>query len=144
MTRVEGENTGLRHYLARLHRQTLCYSKSREMLGYSIRLLIHYLKFQEVPIPYWFIAWFSNAESSFVVFLKTRLKLTFGYDAQLPFIPWFSNAYFFCSICEGHLDRCWLVYAWHWHKRRFIVRREDGESTRNSCLQASYSVPCQD
>ncbi|TRU70277.1 MAG: IS1 family transposase, partial [Microcystis viridis Mv_BB_P_19951000_S69] len=30
----------------------LCYSKSREMLGYSIRLLIHYLKFQEVPIPY--------------------------------------------------------------------------------------------
>ena len=52
MTRVEGENTRLRHYLARLHRQTLCYSKSTEMLGYSIRLLIHYLKFQEVPIPY--------------------------------------------------------------------------------------------
>ncbi len=52
MTRVEGENTRLRHYLARLHRQTLCYSKSIEMLGYSIRLLIHYLKFQEVPIPY--------------------------------------------------------------------------------------------
>ena len=56
MTRVEGENTRLRHYLARLHRQTLCYSKSTEMLGYSIRLLIHYLKFQEVPIPYLFIA----------------------------------------------------------------------------------------
>jgi hypothetical protein len=31
-------------------------------------------------------------ESSFVGFLKTRLKLTFGYDAQLPFLPWFSNA----------------------------------------------------
>ena len=52
MTRVEGENTRLRHYLARLHRKTLYYSKSVEMLGYSIRLLIHYLKFQEVPVPY--------------------------------------------------------------------------------------------
>jgi IS1 family transposase len=51
MTRVEGENTRLRHYLARLHRKTLCYSKSIEMLGYSICLLIHYLKFWEVPIP---------------------------------------------------------------------------------------------
>jgi IS1 family transposase len=51
MTRVEGENTRLRQYLARLHSQTLCYSKSIEMLGYSIRLLIHYLKFWEVPIP---------------------------------------------------------------------------------------------
>ncbi len=27
MTRVEGENTRLRHYLARLHRKTLCYSR---------------------------------------------------------------------------------------------------------------------
>ena len=26
ITRVEGENTRLRHYLARLHRKTLCYS----------------------------------------------------------------------------------------------------------------------
>ena len=51
MTRVEGENTRLRHYLARLHRQTLCYSKSVEMLEHSIRLLIHYLKFKDVPIP---------------------------------------------------------------------------------------------
>ena len=49
MTRVEGENTRLRHYLARLHRKTLCYSKSIEMLKYSIRLLLHYLKFQTVP-----------------------------------------------------------------------------------------------
>jgi len=51
MTRVEGENTRLRHYLARLHRKTLCYSKSVEMLEHSIRLLIHYLKFKDVPIP---------------------------------------------------------------------------------------------
>ena len=50
MTRVEGENTRLRHYLARLHRKTLCYSKSLEMLSHSIRLLLHYLKFQTVPI----------------------------------------------------------------------------------------------
>lgn len=52
MTRVEGENTRLRHYLARLKRKTLCYSKSAEMLKHSIRLLIHYLKFEDVPIPY--------------------------------------------------------------------------------------------
>jgi len=32
LTRVEGENTRLRHYLARLHRAPLCYSKSQEML----------------------------------------------------------------------------------------------------------------
>ncbi len=48
MTRVEGENTRLRHYLARLHRQTLCYSKSLDMLKYSIRLLLFYLKFKTV------------------------------------------------------------------------------------------------
>ena len=48
MTRVEGENTRLRHYLARLHRKTLCYSKSLEMLKFSIRLLLHYLKFHTV------------------------------------------------------------------------------------------------
>ncbi|BAQ66615.1 mobile element protein [Geminocystis sp. NIES-3709] len=38
MTRVEGENTRLRHYLARLQGKTLCYSKSVEMLKYSISL----------------------------------------------------------------------------------------------------------
>jgi len=37
---------------ARLHRKTLCYSKSVEILGHSIRLLIHYLKFGDVPVPY--------------------------------------------------------------------------------------------
>lgn len=52
MTRVEGENTRLRHYLARLKRKTLCYSKSEQMLKHSVRLLIHYLKFYELPIPY--------------------------------------------------------------------------------------------
>ena len=55
MTRVEGENTRLRHYLARLHRKTLCYSKSKDMLKHSIKLLIHYLKFDDVPIPYRFL-----------------------------------------------------------------------------------------
>jgi len=49
MTRVEGENCRLRHYLARLHRQTLCYSKSTEMLRVSVRLLIYYLKHQQIP-----------------------------------------------------------------------------------------------
>ena len=64
VTRVEGENTRLRHYLARLHRKTLCYSKSVEMLAHSIRLLIHYLKFGDVPVPHPaqpFIPLFSNA-----------------------------------------------------------------------------------
>lgn len=50
MTRVEGENTRLRHYLARLHRKTLCYSKSVEMLKCSLRLLLHYLKYRTVPL----------------------------------------------------------------------------------------------
>ena len=50
LTRVEGENTRLSHYLARLHRATLCYSKSIQMLKYSLRLLMHYLKFKRIPI----------------------------------------------------------------------------------------------
>ena len=50
MTRVEGENTRLRHYLARLHRKTLCYSKSVDMLKHSIRLLLHYLKYKKIPV----------------------------------------------------------------------------------------------
>ncbi len=41
MTRVEGENTRLRHELARLHRKTLCYSKSVDMLAHSVCLFIH-------------------------------------------------------------------------------------------------------
>lgn len=47
-TRVEGE-TRLRHYLARLHRPTLCYSKSEEMLKLSIGLLLYYLKYGTAP-----------------------------------------------------------------------------------------------
>jgi hypothetical protein len=47
--RVEAENCRLRHYLARLHRQTLCDSKSTEMLYRSIRLLIYYLKHGQLP-----------------------------------------------------------------------------------------------
>lgn len=50
MTRVEGENSRLRHYLARLHRQTFCYSKSRTLLRASLKLLIYYLKHQSIPI----------------------------------------------------------------------------------------------
>lgn len=44
MTRVEGENSRLRHYLARLNRKTCCYSKSDEMLCLSVKLLGYYLK----------------------------------------------------------------------------------------------------
>ena len=50
MTRVEGENSRLRHYLARLHRKTFCYSKSTEMLEASIQLLNYYLKHWTIPI----------------------------------------------------------------------------------------------
>ena len=50
MTRVEGENTRLRHYLPRLHRKTLCYSKSVDMLQHSIRLLLHYFQYREIPV----------------------------------------------------------------------------------------------
>jgi IS1 family transposase len=50
MTRVEGENSRFRHYLARLHRKTFCYSKSEEMLELSIRLVIYYLKHGSVAL----------------------------------------------------------------------------------------------
>ena len=50
MIRVKGENTRLRHYLPRLHRKTLCYSKSVDMLKYSVSLLLHYLKYSEIPV----------------------------------------------------------------------------------------------
>lgn len=46
----EGENSRFRHYLARLHRKTFCYSKSAEMLKLSIRLVIHYLKYGSVSV----------------------------------------------------------------------------------------------
>ena len=50
LTRVEGENTRLRHYLARLKRKTLCYSKSEQMLRLSIKLLLHYLHYKTIPL----------------------------------------------------------------------------------------------
>ncbi|HEY9890836.1 MAG TPA: IS1 family transposase, partial [Candidatus Sericytochromatia bacterium] len=34
---------------ARLHRKTLCYSKSMEMLRASVRLLIYYLQHHQIP-----------------------------------------------------------------------------------------------
>ncbi len=37
---VEGYNSVLRHYLARLKRKTKCYSKSLEMLVLSLKLLM--------------------------------------------------------------------------------------------------------
>lgn len=51
MTRIEGENTRLKHYLARLHRKSLCYSSFTEMLKASVRLLLHYLKYWSIPLP---------------------------------------------------------------------------------------------
>ncbi len=40
---VEGYNSILRHFLARLRRKTKCYTKSLEMLKYSVILLIKYI-----------------------------------------------------------------------------------------------------
>ncbi len=40
--------SSMRHYLARLHRKTFCYSKSKEMLCFSIKLLIYYLREKKV------------------------------------------------------------------------------------------------
>ena len=39
---VEGYNSLFRHFLARMRRKSKCYSKSVEMLKYSILLLMHY------------------------------------------------------------------------------------------------------
>jgi len=52
MMRIEGETLVYVTTLARLHRKTLCYSKSLDMLAHSIRLLVHYLKFGDVRVPY--------------------------------------------------------------------------------------------
>ena len=40
-TQIELLNCRLRHYLARLHRRTLCYSKSKRVSVISVKLLIH-------------------------------------------------------------------------------------------------------
>ena len=39
---VEGYNSLFRHFLARLRRKTKCYTKSLEMLIYSVKLLMEY------------------------------------------------------------------------------------------------------
>jgi IS1 family transposase len=39
---VEGYNSVLRHFLARLRRKTKCYMKSLEMLKYSVLILMKY------------------------------------------------------------------------------------------------------
>jgi hypothetical protein len=38
---IEGENSRIRHYLARFHRKTFCYSKSLEMVNISMLLLTY-------------------------------------------------------------------------------------------------------
>jgi len=45
MTGVKGENSRLRHYLLNYIEKHILYSKSEEMLKFSIRLVIHYLKY---------------------------------------------------------------------------------------------------
>ncbi len=40
---VEGYNSILRHFLARLRRKTKCYTKSLEMLKYPVLLLMKYI-----------------------------------------------------------------------------------------------------
>lgn len=50
MTRVEEENSRLRHYLVRLHRKTFCYSKCEKMLFVSIKLLVYYLKYKTLSL----------------------------------------------------------------------------------------------
>ena len=42
-TQIESLNCRFRHYLARLHCRTLCYSKFKKMLEISLKLLIHKL-----------------------------------------------------------------------------------------------------
>jgi len=37
---VEGYNSLFRHFLARFRRKSKCYSKSKEMLEYSVKLLM--------------------------------------------------------------------------------------------------------
>lgn len=51
MTRVEGENTRLRHYLGRCTARPCATPASVEMLKCSLRLLLHYLKYRTVPLP---------------------------------------------------------------------------------------------
>jgi insertion element IS1 protein InsB len=51
MTPVESENTRIRQNLARLHRKTLCYSKSEEMLKLSIVAVLKKVRYALCPMP---------------------------------------------------------------------------------------------
>ena len=42
-TQIESLHLRFRHYLARLHSRTLCYSKSKRMLEISLKRLVHKL-----------------------------------------------------------------------------------------------------
>lgn len=47
---VEGQNSLIRHFLARFHRRTFCYSKSLEMLTYSLALFVYRRNHKTIPI----------------------------------------------------------------------------------------------
>ena len=51
MPRFECKICRLRHYIAGLKRKTFCNSKSEEMLRLSIKLLLHYRRYNSVPVP---------------------------------------------------------------------------------------------
>ena len=44
---IEGFNCVIRHFLARFHRKTLCYSKSVLMMRYSLLLLVNHRNNQQ-------------------------------------------------------------------------------------------------
>ena len=50
-TQIESLNCRLRHYLARLHRKTLCYRKSKTKLVVSLKLLIHKITTHKHQLP---------------------------------------------------------------------------------------------
>ena len=72
---VEGYNSILRHFLARLRRKTKCYTKSLEMLKYSVILLMEpipklrvmsqYLEFGIINKPY-------DAENGFEILVDVE------------------------------------------------------------------------
>ena len=45
---VEGDNAELRHYLARLHRSTRCFSKSLEALRRTIDMFVHFWNMRQL------------------------------------------------------------------------------------------------
>lgn len=47
---IEGQNSLMRHFLARLHRKTFCYSKSIEMLQYSLNLFLYRRNYKSLPL----------------------------------------------------------------------------------------------